>query len=132
MKKLVSILLVVVAMFASKPTLANEALAKLFIQSQGFTEQQEALALNVFNAFNAVTDEVKSSKGSIKLFFIDAANSEQLDANAAYESYKQWQTNVDIRVLHLLESMSQLHAELTPEQKQAFMAKLIKASKKDD
>ncbi|QTH73484.1 hypothetical protein [Pseudoalteromonas xiamenensis] len=132
MKKLVSILLVVVAMFASKPTLANEALAKLFIQSQGFTEQQETLALNVFNAFKAVTDEVKSSKGSIKLFFIDAATSEQLDANAAYESYKQWQTNVDIRVLHLLESMSQLHAELTPEQKQAFMAKLIKASKKDD
>lgn len=105
------------------------ALVKLLIQSQGFTEQQEDLAVKVYTSFKDVAGEIKAGKGDLTGYFLQVANSDQLDATAAYEAYKQWQSNIDVKVLQLLESISRLHADLSPEQKQAFLQKLIKAHK---
>lgn len=130
MKKIITIMLFTMAMLASKPSQANEELVTLLIQSQGLTEQQEGLAVNVYTSFKDVAGELKAGKGDLTGYFLQVANSDQLDATAAYEAYKQWQSNIDIKVLQLLESMSRLHADLSPEQKQALLQKLVKAHKK--
>lgn len=132
MKKIITILLLAMVMLAAKPSLANEALVKLLIQSQGLTEQQEDLAVKVYTSVKDVAGELKAGKGDLTGYFLQVARSDQLDAIEAYEAYKQWQSNIDIKVLQLLESMSRLHADLSPEQKQALLQKLIKAHKTDE
>lgn len=132
MNKLLTIVLFVLATITSASSLANETLVKLLVQSHGFTEQQQALALDVYASFKAVADAAKSSKGGLKDYFVTVAQSDQLDATAAFEAYKQWQLNIDDKVLQLLEAMSQLHAELSVEQRQALLQKLLQANAKTE
>ncbi|MBU1311567.1 MAG: hypothetical protein KKE30_18755 [Gammaproteobacteria bacterium] len=130
MTKLLTIVLFVLATVTSASSSANETLVKLLVQSHGFSEQQQELALDVYASFKEVADAAKSSKGGLKDYFATVAESDQLDAAAAFEAYKQWQLNIDGKVLQLLEAMSQLHAELSVEQRQALLQKLLQANAK--
>lgn len=130
MNKLLTLALFVLATVTSASTSANETLVKLLVQSHGFSEQQQELALDVYASFKEVADAAKSSKGGLKDYFLLVAESDQLDATAAFEAYKQWQLNIDGKVLQLLEAMSQLHAELSVEQRQALLQKLLQANAK--
>lgn len=125
MNKLLTAMLFVLATITSASSLANETLVKLLVQSHGFSELQQELALDVYASFKEVADAAKSSKGGLKDYFVSVADSDQLDAAAAFEAYKQWQLNIDGKVLQLLEAMSQLHAELSVEQRQALLQKLL-------
>lgn len=130
MNKLLTAMLFVLATITSASSLANETLVKLLVQSHGFSELQQELALDVYASFKEVADAAKSSKGGLKDYFVSVADSDQLDAAAAFEAYKQWQLNIDGKVLQLLEDMSQLHAELSVEQRQALLQKLLQANAK--
>ena len=105
---------------------ANETMFKMFISAQGFTEYQEELAFDLAKSAKELSVQVKKPKHELKDFVQIMVDTDHLDVDAMMQAYKTWQADVDSQVYVTLQALAKLHADLTPEQKQALVAKIKK------
>lgn len=120
-RNLLSICAFTITSLAAPQASANDIMFKLFIEAHDFNEYQQELAFELLESGRALAAEIKKPKEELKGHVTELIEKDQLDVETMMQSYQNWQSGVDEKLLTALQSLARLHAQLTKEQREALV-----------
>lgn len=108
---------------------ANDDMIKLMIESQGLSSEQAELALTTIKSVKSIAEDVSTNKVKVVQFFSQVAEKDHLDVKSIMNEYRQWESEFDVKLEKALRAASELHGELTVEQRKVLLEKLQRLSR---
>lgn len=108
---------------------ANETAIKLLLKTQNFSVHQQELAFRTITSIKVLAEEVKHNKENVQAYLTSSLDKDEMDVEYMMSAYRQWQTNMDMKLENTLHTIAALHGELTLEQRRDLFQKLQNLSR---
>ncbi len=96
-------------------------LVRMLAKSQDMDSYQQDLAVEVFQQFNSLATIIKAPRDDVKSYMQGLIERDRIDVHEVMENYKAWQQKVDEQFEQSLVPASQLHSELSVEQRKQLV-----------
>ena len=132
MKKLILGTITTIALITGSAAIAqseetfDSPMFQMFSQYHDLTDEQQALAVDLFDSGKQLGAAVRSAKPQIESYLADIVEKDNIDVEQIMLEYKAWQQGVDQKFEAALYAAAALHSDLSVEQRKNILATIKK------
>lgn len=104
----------------------NETAIKMFLMTQNMTDEQEDLVVQLVHQVKSLASVVKAPKQEVTEYVKGLAEQDYIDVAEVMQKYKTWQQEVDKEFEQSLNTVAELHASMSVEQRKELMETIKK------